>query len=152
RLSPVWQEQNQSPRTSPEEPRIPRIVAYRVSHDLRVRVQDIERLGEIIDAAVAAGADRVSHIDFSLRDAAQYRDGLLESAYADARAKAEALARAAGLVIIGPAHISEGAFSPFSVRSAARTATLDMAVATEIAPGEQQLSARIDVVFLAEPR
>jgi len=151
RLTPIWRERSQSgttPRPGAAEP--PIIVAYRVSHDLHIQVTDLERLGELVDAAVKAGADRVSYIDFGISDALPYRDELLQAAYADAEAKARSLAAAAGLLLIGPSHIGEAGFS-FPARSVARVSAADtFAVSTEIEPGEQRLSVYINVTFLAQ--
>lgn len=148
RLYPVWEQQRQPSPSSTSAPQPPKIIGYRVSHDLVIKVDDIDRLGEILDIAVNAGADRVSSIDFGIREAGRYRATLLQDAFRDAQAKAEALAAAAGLVLLGPSHINEGGFSPYAVRSTARL-SFDVAAATEILPGEQQLSARVDVTFVA---
>lgn len=151
RLTPIWRERSPSgtaSRTGTTEP--PVIVAYRVSHDLHIEVTDLERLGELVDAAVKAGADRVSYIDFGISDAMPYRDELLQAAYADAEAKARSLTAAAGLVLIGPSHIGEAGYSPFPARSVARVSAADaFALSTEIEPGEQRLSVYINVTFLA---
>lgn len=138
-------------QTSPHSSEPPVIVGYRVSHDVRVKVTSIDRVGAVLDAAVRGGANRVSHIEFSVSDAHTYRDELLRAAVADAQAKAVALAEAAGLSLIGPSRITESSYTPFLAKTAARMAVPDAAfVETEIMPDEQQLSVHIDVTFLAE--
>lgn len=148
RLNPVWEEASSPSRAGSSGSMV--ITGYRVSHDLLVKLDDINRVGEVVDAAVGAGADRVSYIEFGVKDAGRYRADLLEEAFRDARAKAEALTRAAGLVLVGPTYISEGGYTPFPSRPMARMA-FDMAAATEIMPGEQQVSVRVEVAFRAVP-
>src|SRR5581483_2193677 len=68
--------------------------------------------GDLIDAAVAAGANTVSGPALSVSDqAAAYRQAL-QKAYADARAKADALAQAGGLAVASIASVSEQSSAP----------------------------------------
>lgn len=83
-------------------PRKRRRTVYVATNRVSVTIRDLDRAGEIVDAAVGAGATSVFGPDFGLADPqALYRDAL-SLAFADARAKAERLAREAGLTL-GPA-------------------------------------------------
>ncbi|HEX2086523.1 MAG TPA: SIMPL domain-containing protein [Solirubrobacteraceae bacterium] len=74
---------------------------YVARNGVSVTVRDLDNAGEVIDAAVRAGATNVYGPSFGLADPkAVYRDAL-GIAFADARAKAERLAREAGLTL-GP--------------------------------------------------
>jgi uncharacterized protein YggE len=64
-----------------------------------VRVEPVERVGEIIDAAVGSGATSISGVRFDLKDRAGVEKKALHDAVADARGRAEALAQAAGRTI-----------------------------------------------------
>jgi uncharacterized protein YggE len=99
----------------------------------------------LVDAAVDAGANSVSGpgLDSSDRDAL-YRDAL-KQAFADAKAKAETLAEAAG-VQLGPVQtVAEGA-APGPVVYASRAA-VDTAVPVE--PGTQEIDATVTVTYAA---
>jgi uncharacterized protein YggE len=69
---------------------------YVARNSIEVRVDAIERVGEVVDAAVGSGATSVSGVRFDLKD----RDGIekkaLQAAVADARGRADVLAQAAG--------------------------------------------------------
>ncbi|MDQ5807322.1 MAG: SIMPL domain-containing protein [Actinomycetota bacterium] len=83
-------------------PRKRRRTVYLARNAVTVTIRDLDRAGEIVDAAVGAGATNVFGPEFDLADPqAIYRDALA-LAFADARAKAERLAREAGLTL-GPA-------------------------------------------------
>lgn len=70
---------------------------YSVSTDMVVRVREIDRVGEVIDAAIQGGADSNYELTFesSMHDEAY--DGALQDALADAMKKAELLAKGSGL-------------------------------------------------------
>lgn len=69
---------------------------YDAHNSVRLQIDSVDRIGNFIDAALAAGANRISGLTF---DATGYRDArraVLAQAVVNARADAEAMARAAG--------------------------------------------------------
>ena len=84
------------------------VKAYSASTTLAVKVTDMEIVGRVIDDAFAAGANTLNGISFSASDTAPARDESLKAAVAEAKAKAEVLAEAAGMKITGIETISEG--------------------------------------------
>jgi uncharacterized protein YggE len=74
--------------------RVPR--EYLARNGVEVRVEPIEKTGEILDAVVAAGATNVTGVRFDLKDRAAVEREALKEAVADARARAEAMASGAG--------------------------------------------------------
>ena len=63
---------------------------------LRVALRRPEQVGGVVDSALAAGATRVASIEFASSRAGEARRTALASAIVEARADAEAMARAAG--------------------------------------------------------
>ena len=84
------------------------IAAYNASSTLAIRVTDMDSTGTLIDVAFEAGANTLNGISFSASDTEEARAASLKKAVADARAKAEILAEAAGLSITGIETVSEG--------------------------------------------
>lgn len=75
----------------------PTIAGYVASNMLTVRVRALDTTGTVLDAAVADGANTLNGMTFGLADPEPaYKDARKE-AVADARAKAELLATAAGV-------------------------------------------------------
>jgi hypothetical protein len=105
----------------------------------------IATAGKLVDAAVGAGANTVDgpSLERSDRDAL-YRDALAK-ALEDARAKAEALARAGGFGVGAVASVDEqGADAgPFYERGAFAAQKAD----TSIEPGRQDIDATVSVAF-----
>lgn len=75
----------------------PKIIGYRASNSVLARTSEVGKVGKIIDAAVAAGANQVMGISFSLKNDADAKRDAIRKATADAKAKAQAMADALGL-------------------------------------------------------
>jgi hypothetical protein len=118
---------------------------YRVATEARVTVRDLGRVGHVLDAAVKAGANSTRGLSFQKEDPSAERGRALAAAVADARAKAEVLARAAGRELGEVLQISEG--------GAARPGPLPgvrMMAAVSEAPveaGELQISAHVEIAW-----
>jgi uncharacterized protein len=84
-----------------------KLIGYRVSRQMQVKVRDLDRLGEVMDGVVAAGANEVFGAQMSAADPSAAEHAALEAAMAAARAKAEVLAAAAGVKLGRVAWIEE---------------------------------------------
>jgi uncharacterized protein YggE len=121
-----------------------RLTGYQVNNDVTVRIEDVGKLGSALDALVAAGANQINGISFSIQNDAPLLEKARAQAIADARARAETYAKAAG-VTLGPIlSISEGG-GVAPPRPMYRMAA--MAADTQIAPGEQSVAADVSVVW-----
>jgi uncharacterized protein YggE len=70
---------------------------YLARNSVEVRVDDLPRVGEIVDLAVTAGATSVGGVRFDLKDKAAAEREALRLAVLDARQRADAAAGGAGL-------------------------------------------------------
>ncbi|MFW6331389.1 MAG: SIMPL domain-containing protein, partial [Gemmatimonadota bacterium] len=87
------------------EAETPTIVGYQAVNQVTVRLEDVARVGSVVDAAVRSGANRVEGIRFELADPeAAYHEALRE-AIAEARPEAEVAATALGLALGPPLHV-----------------------------------------------
>ena len=84
------------------------ISAYNANSTLAIKVTEMESVGSIIDVCFASGANTLNGISFSASDTTEAESDAMKKAFADAKAKAEVLAEAAGLKIKGIEEISEG--------------------------------------------
>lgn len=87
-----------------------RIKFYRVINNLEIRLDDVNRAGEIIDLAVASGANRVDHLSFTLSDVKQQnlRSKALTAAVEQARNDADSVTAALGKTIVDVKEVSVG--------------------------------------------
>jgi uncharacterized protein YggE len=133
-VSPEMQ-YDQNTRTS-------RVVGYVVSNSVRVQVNQLDDVGRIIDAALAKGANEISSLQFESSKADSARRAALSEAVANARADAEALARAAGGTLGELIELSTTS-SPIRPYAEMAMAKVAAAAPTPIEPGEQTISASV---------
>lgn len=81
---------------------------YRATNTVTVTVNDVSKVGQVIDAALSSGATDVHGLSFGLKDTNSVRNSALQMAVQDARSKADAIAAALGVKIIGIQNVKEG--------------------------------------------
>ena len=131
------------------------LTGYRITHMLQVKVQDIDKAGEVIDDAVEAGGDllHVQSISFTIDDTTALRSEAREEAVADAQAKAEELATLVGVTLGKPTYISESAYTPTPQPYLERGlgfAMEEAAPVTEISAGELEVVVNVYITYAIE--
>ncbi len=121
-----------------------RLVGYYVSRRIEVDLQDLEKLGQLIEGAVELGVNQVAEPQLRVSNERELRREALALAARDARANAEALAQTLGGQVGPPRRLSTvGPVVPAPVRPMmAREAA-----AETYAPGELKISARVNAEF-----
>lgn len=124
------------------------LVGYRVSNILLVKTEKLTMGGDIIDAAVQAGANRVDRVNFTLSPQKQLsvQDQLIEDAVKNAKSKAEKALVPLGQKIIGVkmVSISDNGYQPPQVYYDSYAAKSS----TPIFQSEQDVTTIANVVFL----
>ena len=118
------------------------IVGYRASNHVTIRLRDVTKVANVIDTLVAAGANDIGGINFTVSQASKLLDDAREQAIADARRKAEIYAKAAGVTLGAPLSISEGS-TPVPIPY--RRMAAGMAAAAPVAQGEETLQVTVAV-------
>ena len=122
-----------------------RVTGYQVTNQLAVRLDDVARVGATLDALVTAGSNDMNGISFSIKDPAPLLEKARADAVADARARAQTYARAAG-VTLGPVlSISEGGGDVRPMRMAPMM--MKAAGPVPVAAGEENVSADVSLVW-----
>lgn len=125
------------------------ITGYRASNRVSVKVRDIAKLADVVDALVTSGANDISGISFVVSNASKLLDDARPQAIADARRKAEIYAKAAGVTLGAPLSIVEqGGAVPMAYR--ANKMAVGMAPAP-VAPGEETLHLTVSVSWAIKP-
>jgi len=128
----------------------PRLTGYRVTHMLQVKVRAIDQAGKVIDDSVEAAGDlvQVGSINLTVDDTSPMAGQARELAMADAKAKAEALARLAGVNLGKPISISESSYTPTPAVMYDRAAGAEMAPAsTSISTGELEVVVSVQITY-----
>jgi uncharacterized protein YggE len=121
---------------------------YQVTNTLLIRVTDVKQTGDLLDLAVANGANNVNSVTFTLSEEKQQglRDEALTEAVGLARADADTVAKAAGLTITGVREITVGGGNvpyPVPMYSAANVKE----AATPLQQGEMTVTASVSVSY-----
>jgi hypothetical protein len=122
---------------------------YRVNNMIQVTIRDLDNVGDVLDAAVEAGANNVWGVSFGLDDTDALEDQAREKAVGDARARAESLAKLNGVTVGDVIAISEvigGSPSPMYAEAAAYRG-LGGGGGAPVEPGELTFSTQIQVVY-----
>jgi uncharacterized protein YggE len=121
------------------------IVTYRASNTVTVTVHNLDKVGDILTKAVAAGSNQISGPNFSVSDAENYLAEARKKAVENAIAKASVYANAAGLKLGSIlSMVEEGAATPvYAPRSASFSAA---AAPVPVEAGEESIQARILLV------
>jgi uncharacterized protein len=98
---------NPRPRVMPPNPSSERY-GYTVSRNFEVKVRKIGDAGRVSDACMSAGASAINGVSFGLSDPTVARNQATQRAVSEARANAEAIARAATLHIVGIKSVTFG--------------------------------------------
>ena len=121
---------------------------YRVEHQLQVTVKDISKTGQVIDQAVAAGANSVSSIQFTVSNPNAFYNQALTIAIRNAQEKAISMARALQVTLQPVPVIVKELSQPLPPRPIPfQAAMLAQIAETPIQPGENKIIATVKVEF-----
>ena len=138
---------NLNPQYRYEENQPPRITGYQANNTVNVKLRDVAKMGKVLDALVASGANQINGPSFGIEDPEPLYDQARLDALRAARARAETYARALGVGVRRIVSINEGggAFpSPMPRMAMIKAEAYD---STPVAPGESSVSVSLDVVF-----
>lgn len=128
----------------------PVLTGYRVTNTVSFDSQSLDTLGQLIDAAVAAGANEVNGITFTVKDVDAVKTQAIDKAVRDARTKADAIAKAAGVKIRRIRSISlDSPFVPpvYNLDYNSLKRDSGSAASTPIEPGTNEVRVTVSVVF-----
>jgi uncharacterized protein YggE len=125
------------------------VTGYRVSNLARVKVRDLARVGELLDTVGAAGSNAIQGLTFQKDQTSAEEARALQEAVKRARAKAEALAKAAGVVLGDLRSITETVQPPHPI-SMRMEAALPQSSGTPVEAGEIEVRAEVELVFSIE--
>ena len=124
---------------------VPEVVGYWVNNSVSIVLRDLASSGQVLQAAIDAGANNVNGLFLTVSNADELRQDARSQAVADAKIKAQILAEAAGKRLGGVTSMRELSGST-PVYSRAEFAA-DAAIGVEIEPGELVIAVQVEVVF-----
>jgi hypothetical protein len=136
----------------PGQPSEPRITGYVAHNEVQVETHKIDGVGTLIDAAIAAGANHVSSLQFTLSNRNEPLRAALEKAGAEARAQAESVAKALGVKLKGVVSATTSTAPVVQPRffEGRAMAAMEVRPPTPIEPGTVSVSANLQVMYEIE--
>ncbi len=131
----------------------PKIVGYRASNVITIQIDDLPKIGDVIDQSIVAGANQVQGLMFGLQNDAPPRIRAMQDAVGEARNKAEAVAEALGVQLGAVYEAAESSgFQPMPmVQPMMRMAAMESAGAP-IAFGELKVTASVTLKYVIAPK
>jgi uncharacterized protein YggE len=126
--------------------KLPVIVAYRVTNQVRITLHDTGKLGAILDKVVSLGANQIDSIEFGVEEPEALKDEARKLALKNVTDNAKLYAEAAGLQLGPILSISEeeSSYQPRFAPAATRT---EMAKAVPIEAGTASVEVRVRVTW-----
>jgi len=123
----------------------PTLQGYTAVNVVQVTLDELGKIGAVIDAATQSGANRVEGIQFTLRDQDAVRAEALREAASRARAEADVLAAALGLKVLRVLTVEEQSprVVPVRVYGGAPRAMATAAPATPVEAGTLEVTADV---------
>jgi len=125
-------------------------VTFAVDNTVFVTLRNIEQIGAVLDAAVKAGSNSISGIQFDVEDKREAISQAREAAVADAQQQATELAAAAGVTLGEVQSITSYSNYPVFFDKSAAVAMEAAASSVSISPGQVAVTAEVSVTYLIQ--
>lgn len=145
--------QTQTVRLSPRYETPPRgagaadereLIGYRATNVVEARSEDLAAVGQLLDAAVQAGANRIEGLRFEVSDPAPFLERAREAAWEDAEGKAQQLADLAAAELGEVLSINESTTVP---RPVGLGGAIEREAAVPIEPGTEEIRLDLQVTW-----
>jgi uncharacterized protein YggE len=127
------------------------VKGYNAHHTLEVAYRDLTKVGQLLDAASAAGANNIGNARFEVEDPSALETQVIEKAMANADVKAAAIAKAAKRSLGQVINVSQndGGTAPvyFAQNEMLKSSAADDAGSTSVEPGEVKVTTQLSVMY-----
>lgn len=153
-LTPNYEYRNNYGQNEP-----PKIIGYSATITLTIKTTDLKSPARIIDAALAAGCNRVDGVDFGINEALEAREEATKLAIKAAKRKAEVMADALDLRIVSVLQATTtspqqdpwwGAKMTSNIQAPQRTQHSD--TDDVVVPGTIKVSVEASITFITAPK
>jgi uncharacterized protein len=124
---------------------------YQVDNTVTVTVRDLSKVGEALGKAVGAGANNIYGVSFTVSDQSALEAEARDKAMADAKARAEQLAKAAGVTLDVPMSINEYSSGPIPYTAdykAAPALGVGGGGPVPVSTGQIQVNLQVNVTYI----
>lgn len=124
-------------------------VGFALNQSVRVKVRDLDKAGEMLEALTSKGVQSVGGLTFTIDDEDKIKSEARKVAIENARAKADKLAADLGVTLVRIVGFSEDGNYPMPYYEAAVSAdTRTMVKSTPVVPaGENQVTSNVTITY-----
>ncbi len=124
------------------------LVGYEARQTIEVRIRDIEKVSNIIESSVSAGANEVGDLNFIVENEDIFKTQARTKAIIDAKNEAYKTAQTLGVKLGDIVSFTESTYIPFDYLKAASSSDLGMGSAeSSIASGENKIEVTVNISF-----
>lgn len=123
---------------------------YEADNRMKIVLHNLDQTGKVMDAAINAGANHIDSVIFSVRNEQEYRDEALRRAVADAKRKADVIAKTLGRPVVNIISVGENHTEIMPRYAMSMKAAGDSMVenaATPMEAGTADFESHVTVVF-----
>ena len=124
-------------------------VSYVANNSVSITVRDLNKVGEVLGKSVSSGANAINGVTFGVSDPEKLQTQARDKAMANARAKAEQMAKASGATIDKVMTISEESYNnPPPIAFGAGVARAADVESVPVSAGQFEVSVQVNVVYI----
>ena len=129
---------------------VPTDYTYVADNTVSVTIRNLSKVGDALGKAVAAGANSIYGVSFGVSDQSALEAEARDKAMADAKARAEQLAAAAGVTLDTPMNISEYSYgpAPYAYDVRAEAAVGGGGAPVPVSTGQIQVNLQVSVTYI----
>jgi len=135
------------PRYDYRDRRAPTISGYEARNTVTAKSEDLDTVGAMLDALVKAGVNNINGVNFSVNNPDAALAEARATAIKDAKAKAQAMADAAGVKLGKLMSLNESNFNASPRPMAMMSARMESDAVTPIAAGEQSMNVTVNMRY-----
>lgn len=125
-----------------------RVTGYTASTILTIKVRELDKVNQIIDAATGSGANQINGLSFDVSDRTKAENEAREKAVVDAKKKAEQAAKVAGFNLGKLINYQENVGQPPVVYSRTMAAGApDVPEKTQVEPGSTEITVSVTLSY-----
>jgi uncharacterized protein YggE len=122
-------------------------VTYWVDNTVHVRLRQPDKLGDVLQAAIGAGANNVQGVSYSVSDPSQAQAEARQKAIDTAQKRAHLLASAAGATLGEPQSIASSVGLPGPRTTGAAAAEAPAASNVPVSPGSLEVQVQVTITY-----
>jgi uncharacterized protein YggE len=123
-------------------------ITYVVDNTVSITMHDLTKVGQVLGNVVAAGANNIYGVSYTVADQSKLESEARDKAMADAKARAEQLAKTAGVTLDQPMTISEYTNEPQPLLRADLAQGAAVAKSVPVSSGQIQVNIQVNITYL----